>query len=96
MELTITGEVIHWRGPAPYYYVRLPPPQADELHAVSARLTYGWGCIPVSATLGSVRWETSLFPKDDSYLIPLKAAVRREAGVDLGDEVTVTLGLTLR
>ena len=43
------------------------------------------------AQLGSTRWDTSLFPKDGSYAVPLKTAVRRAEGVELGDVVSLTL-----
>ena len=52
-------------------------------------LTYGWGVIPVQVRIGDTEWETSLFPKDGCYLVPLKDRVRRAEGLDEGDEVTV-------
>ena len=52
-----------------------------------------FGTVPVTATIGSVSWPTSLFAdtKTSSYLLPLKADVRRRAGVAAGDRVTVAL-----
>lgn len=47
-------------------------------------------------TLGRTRWETSLFPKDGGYLVPIRAAVRRAEGVDLGDEVELRLRVEVR
>ena len=43
--------------------------------------------------LGGTSFTTSLFPKDGTYLIPLKDAVRRAEGIELGDVVTVALAL---
>ena len=34
---------------------------------------------------------TSLFPKDGGYLLPLKDAVRKPSGINVGDEVTVEM-----
>ena len=96
MDLEFTGRVIEWRGPAPFYYVRLPDGPADEVHDIAAMATYGWGCIPVEARIGKVHFETSLFPKDDGYLLPLKAAVRKPLGVDVDDEVTVQMTVQVR
>ena len=45
--------------------------------------TYGWGVIPVVARIGDVEFETSLFPKDGGYLLPLKDA-RPQAAEDHG------------
>ena len=47
--------------------------------------------IPVTARIGDTEWTTSLWPKDERYLIPLKASVRRAEGLELGDDVTVRL-----
>jgi len=82
-----------WRGPAPWHFVTVTGEQAAAIEHASSMVTYGWGMIPVSATLGATEWATSLWPKDGDYLIPLKTAVRRAEGVDLGDVVTVRLVL---
>lgn len=43
------------------------------------------------ARLGGTRWDTSLFPKDGSFAVPIKAAVRDAEGVELGNMVRVEL-----
>ena len=93
MNVDVTGEVFEWRGPAPYHYVAVPSEESAEIKAVASHVTYGWGCIPVTARLGGTTFTTSLFPKDGRYLVPLKAAIRRAEGVDLGDVVTIRLTL---
>ena len=45
--------------------------------AVASIVSYGWGVIPVTARIGTTTWTTSLFPKDGSYLVPLKDAIRK-------------------
>lgn len=96
MDLRFRGEIIHWRGPAPYHYVAVPEPEADELRAASSLVSYGWGVIPVAVTLGGTRWTTSLFPKDGGYLVPIKDAVRRAEGVELGDQVDLRVSVAVR
>jgi hypothetical protein len=60
MELEFTGEVVEWRGPAPYHFVPLPPDEAEMVDEVKAEVAY-WGVVPVSASvclggaLGAVR-----------------------------------------
>lgn len=49
MELAFTGSVIEWRGPAPYYFVRVPDEESADIRDVAAMATYGWGVIPVEA-----------------------------------------------
>lgn len=95
MELTLTGDIWFWRGPAPHHFVTVPEPQCVELEAVSRRVTYGWGMIPVTMRIGRTTATTSLFPKDGGYVVPIKAAVRRAEELDVDDTVTITLTVAL-
>ncbi|MGP8009027.1 MAG: DUF1905 domain-containing protein [Acidimicrobiales bacterium] len=91
MRLTFNGEIWFWRGPSPFHFVTVPEDESEELHAISSLVTYGWGVIPVTAQIGQTSWDTSLFPKDRGYLVPIKASVRTAEGLHLGDDVRVTL-----
>ena len=91
LDLTFTNRVIEWRGPAPYFYLPLSEEAAEDVHDVRQVATYGWGVIPVVARINDVEFETSLFPKDGGYLLPLKDAVRKPAGITVGDEVRVEM-----
>ncbi len=50
------------------------------MHELASELTYGWGVVPAGVAIGSVRWTTSLFPKDGGYLVPLRTAERAVPG----------------
>lgn len=93
MDLEFSGELIFWRGPAPWHFVAVPAGPSAAIAAVAAEVTYGWGAIPVEARVGDTDWQTSLFPKDGRYLVPVKARVRRAEGLELGDTVDVRLTL---
>lgn len=67
-----------------------PHPLTRDLPAA---VTYGWGMVPVRATLGATTWTTSLWPRSGSYVLPLKDAVRRAEGVDEGDPVVVRVAV---
>lgn len=56
-------------------------------------VTYGWGVIPVVATIGETVWTTSLFPRDGNYVVPIKSAIRAAEELELGDTVSVTLAI---
>jgi hypothetical protein len=62
---------------------------------VARMATYGWGVIPVRAQIGDVSFETSLFPKDGRYLLPLKLAVRAPQRLSPGDTVSVVMTVRL-
>ena len=91
MVLEFTGELWFWKGPSPWHFVSVPEDEGVELEAAAMLVTYGWGMIPVTATIGDTAWTTSLFPKDGSYVVPVKADVRRAERIDAGDTVTVRL-----
>ena len=93
MDVEVSGPVWHWRGPAPWYFVTVPEDECLLLREAAALVSYGWGMVPVTARLGGTTWATSLWPQDDRYVVPLKAAVRRAEGVEEGDVVTVVLSV---
>jgi len=94
LELTFRSEVVYWRGPAPFYFVRLPSVEADLVAKISKQITYGWGVLPVDVTIGGFEFYTALFPKDGSFFVPLKKAIRDRLGIEIGDEVVLTLAFT--
>ena len=91
MELDVTGDVWEWRGPAPYYFVTVPEDESAQIKQVAAGVTYGWGMVPVRGRVGETDFETSLWPKDGRYVVPLKDTVRDAEGIEEGDVVTVRL-----
>ncbi len=91
MDVEFSGEIWFWRGPAPWYFITVPETESLDLEETSTVVSYGWGMIPVTAQIGATEWDTSLFPKDDRYIVPVKAAVRRAERLELGDTVSVRL-----
>ncbi len=90
------AEIIHWRGPPPYLFVPIPEDHAGEVRYAAQLVSYGWGVIPVEAEIGGVVFRTSLFPRDGTYLLPIKTAVQRSASVALGDKVKVLVRIDSR
>ena len=91
MHLEFSGEILYWKGPAPWYFITVPEEECADLEATSAFVSYGWGMIPVTAQIGATEWTTSLFPKDGRYLVPVKASVRKAEGLGEGETVAVRL-----
>ncbi|TPE62831.1 DUF1905 domain-containing protein [Sandaracinobacter neustonicus] len=94
------AELWEWKGQAParWFFVTLPPEQAEkvQLHAILSATRRGWSTVRVRAQSGDVSWETSLFPNkaQSSWMLPVKASVRRSLGIGAGDRIW--LDLTLR
>lgn len=91
MEIEFTGEVIHWRGPAPFFFIPTPDKESSDIKLIANRITYGWGVIPATVTIGDTTIKTALFPKDGKYLVPLKKDFREKELLELGDKVKVKL-----
>ena len=89
----ITGTVIEWRGPAPFFFVATPPEVTQEIELYKRELSYGWGVIPANVTIGTTSATTSLIPRNLSFYIPLKDAIRKTNEIALGDQITLGLEL---
>ena len=93
MEMEFAGELYYWGGPSPYHFITVPEELCVGLRAVSSIVSYGWGMIPVNGRIGESAFETSLFPKDGGYVVPIKDVVRKAEELADGDTVTVKLAI---
>lgn len=94
MRVEFSGEIWFWRGPAPWYFITVPEEQCGALGAISPIVSYGWGMIPVTARIGETEWPTALFPKEGSYIVPVRASVRAAERLSEADFVSVSLDVT--
>ena len=95
-EIAFEGEIIHWRGPAPYLFVPIPEEHVGEVRHAARLASYGWGCVPVEARIGGTGFTTSLFPRGDTYMLPVKVAVQRAEQIGHSDRVTVVMRVVAR
>ncbi len=91
MELVFSGEVWFWRGPAPFHFVTVPLEYSADIRAIAGAVTYGWGMIPCEVTVGTTTFETALWPKNETYIVGLKKAVRDRERIAIDDDITVVL-----
>lgn len=82
--------MIEWRGPAPFYYVRVPEEESADIKFAAKGIEY-WGQVPVIVRINDTEFTTALFPKDGRYLLPLKDKVREAAGIEVDEDVSVEL-----
>lgn len=92
-EYEISAEVWRYPGKGGWHFVTLPAHLADEIRARHARTHRAFGSLPVRASIGSSTWSTSLFAdtRSASYLLPIKADVRRRECIEDGDVATVRI-----
>jgi len=95
VKLTFSGDMFEWRGPSPFYFVRVPDDESQTIRDVASMVTYGWGVIPVTVSIGATTATTSLFPKDGGYLVPIKNSVRLPEKLSVGDIVDVMLSIAV-
>ena len=93
--ITVTSPLWLWSGTGgSWHFLTVPEEQSGEIRCHAIAGPRGFGSVRVAATIGDVTWRTSVFPqKSGGYLLPVKADVRRRAGVSAGDEMTFTLEL---
>ena len=72
-------------------FAKVPDREAEQIKEISKMLTYGWGVIPCTVTIGKTSTTTSLFPKDGGYLVPIKVALSKPESVTYGQQIKITL-----
>lgn len=85
------ADIIEWRGPAPFLFAQVPNEHVGAIRYAAMTASYGWGVVPVVATVGGTEFATSLFPRDGGYLLPVKRAVQKAEGVGVGDRIAVAM-----
>ena len=95
MDFEFEGPVIEWRGPAPFYFLRIPEEESADIKFAARGIEY-WGQVPVVVQISDVEFTTALFPKDGRYLIPLKEVVRKSANIEPGQLLVVALNVGRR
>ena len=84
-----------WSGEGgSWHFITVPEAQSAEIRLESFGSRRGFGSVRIEAAIGEIRWRTSVFPqKAGTFLLPVKAEVRRRAGIAAGDEVPIELTL---
>lgn len=82
-----SGETSAW------HFITVPQKTSDTIRKRFEPFARGWGSLRVQGTIGKTSFETSIFPdkKRGGYLLPLKAAIRRQEDIGAGSTVRVSL-----
>lgn len=93
--ICVTGPLWIWTGESgSWHFITIPEELSGDIRAHSMAALRGFRSVKVEACIQGVRWRTSVFPqKSGDYFLPVKADVRRKAGIAAGDDVTVQLVL---
>jgi hypothetical protein len=99
-QLEFSGKLWLSSGPGGWTFITLPQACADQIRFYTGEETgrvrgRSWGMIKVEASIGASSWETTIWPDkgSGSFLLPVKAAVRKKEGISVGDSADVKLRL---
>lgn len=93
-QLTFSGDLWLSPGPGGWTFVTLPLETADQIRFVAGgQKAKGWGMIKVKVSIGSSTWRTTIWPDkaSGSFLLPVKAAVRKAEKVSVRDTIEVDM-----
>jgi hypothetical protein len=82
-----------YTGPAAWHFITLPKKIAKEIEDLFGINQKSFGSIRVKVTIGKTTWLTSIFKdtKAKSYLLPVKAEIRKKEKTKAGDLVSVMI-----
>lgn len=96
-KFTFRAKVWLYPGQSAWHFVSVPAKTSKQIKTLYAGLERGWGSFPVLATIGATSWKTSIFPdkKSGTYLLPLKAEVRKKENILEGKTVSITISVSI-
>ena len=92
---TMKSRVVIYPGMGGWRFLALPKKEGTEIKEKFGKLVRGWGSLPVTVTIGKTEWKTSIFQdkKSGTYLLPLKAQVRKAEEIVDDDSVQFIIKL---
>jgi len=82
-----------YTGPGGWHFVSLPEKLAKEIRNTLRSEEEGWGRLKTTVKIGTSEWKTALWfdTKMNTYLLPLKAEIRKKENLAIGKEVKTVL-----
>ncbi|MEO7978381.1 DUF1905 domain-containing protein [Flavobacterium sp.] len=82
-------------SPGGWYFVSLPTEMAQEIRNTFKSEEEGWGRLKAAARIGKSDWKTAIWfdTKKNTYLLPLKAEIRKRENIDAEMEIDVIIWL---
>ncbi len=82
---------------AAWHFASIPKTVSEKMKKHFGTSAKGWGSLPVDAKIGKTTWRTSIFPdkRSGTYLLPLKAEIRKKEEIFDGDTIRLSLSILL-
>lgn len=76
-----------------WFFVSLPKEISKEIREHLKWQEEGWGRMKASANVNGLKWDTAIWfdKKLDTYLLPIKADIRRKASLNSDDKISVSI-----
>lgn len=90
---SFTAKVWQHNSTGGWYFVSLPKEMAKEIRSQLKCQEEGWGRLKAKAELKTIQWETAIWfdTKADTYILPLKADIRKKGNIRLHDSLEITV-----
>ena len=76
-----------YEGPAGWCFVTIPKSTTKRIRSIHQDSEEGWGRLKATVTIGGSSWKTSIWfdTKAESYLLPIKVAIRKKESLAIGE-----------
>lgn len=82
-----------YKGKGAWYFCSLSKEMSAEIRLLNKKLEQGWGRLKTKAMIGKTTWDTAIWydTKQEAYLLPIKAEVRRKEKLESGKEIEINI-----
>ncbi len=91
------GELWKYDGPGGWHFVNLPSKLSTEIRKNHPGAEEGWGRLKSSVIVGKTSWDTAIWfdRKLGTYLLPIKASIRKTEGLLIGQEIPIQISIRM-
>ncbi len=93
IKYSFSEKVWQHSGLGGWYFVSLPENMSKEIREMLRPEEEGWGRLKATVQTGKSEWKTAIWfdSKKNTYLLGLKAEIRKDENIDTGKIITVTV-----
>ena len=94
-EYSFRGKLWKDKTTGSWHFVSLPKTLSKKIRKIHGGSEEGWGRLTAAAAIGEVHWDTAVWfdTKNDTYLLPVKAVIRKKLGLKEGSSCKVQLSI---
>lgn len=95
IEYKFEGKMWKEDVPGAWCFISLPKDISKEIRENLQWQEEGWGRMKASVKIDKVEWETAIWfdTKADTYLLPVKAKIRKEAHLKFNETITIFISI---